>query len=147
VAEKKIGQDTYRVHKAGAREQQRMLLRIGRIAGPAITAFTDALAGDGDREKGALNALGGMLTNANPDEAEQLLVDLCQMAQVNTGGMPVGQYDPVIFDHHMDGLALQTCWEVAGFVLEVNFRDFFDAAVSTNVGKAVRTAAVSARTR
>lgn len=145
MAEKKIGQDTYRVQKVGAREQQRMLLRLGRLLGPAITAFTDAIASEGDRERGALSAVGGMLTNANPDEAEQLLVDICQMAQVNTAGMPAGQYEPIIFDHHMDGLPLQTCWEVAGFVLEVNFRDFFDAAVSTPVGKAVRTAAVSAR--
>lgn len=144
MAERKIGADTYRVQKAGALAQQRLLLRLGRILGPAITVFADSMASE-DRERSAMSAIGGLLADANPEEAEQLLIDLCEMAQVNANGMPAGQYDQVIFGHHMDGLPLLTCWEVAGYVLEVNFRDFFDAAVNTGLGKAVKTAAVASR--
>lgn len=143
MAEKKIGKETFRVDKMGARDAQRLLLRIGKMLGPGIEAFASAVTST-DRETGALQAIGGMLTRADPAEADALLVDLCQSASINVEGMPKGQYDPVIFDHHMDADLMQA-WQLAAFVLEVNFRDFFSAAAATGLGKAVVKSAASPR--
>lgn len=141
MAEKKIGKDTFRVSKMGAREAQRLLIRIGKMLGPGLEAFTQAIA-TVDRERSAMHAISGILSKADPEEVDALLVDLCQQASINVHGAAAGQYDQVVFDHHLDHDLLMA-WQVAGFVLEVNFRDFFAAAAETGLGKAVTRSAVS----
>lgn len=136
MAERKIGKDTFRVAKMGARASQRLLLRIGKLLGPGIETFATAVAST-DRERSAIQAIGGMLAKASPEEADALLVDLCSEAQINVQGTSAGQYEPVVFDHHLDHDLIQA-WQVAGFVLEVNFRDFFGALAGTGLGQQIR---------
>lgn len=126
-AEKKIGKSTYRVDQLGAREQQRILLRLGKVLGPAL----GGLLGMGGVDSNKMSAkkqsefgrlLGEALSKADVDEADDLIVTLCEKARVQE--KEGGPFEQVIFEQHFYG-NLKASWEVAKFVFDVNFRGFF----------------------
>jgi hypothetical protein len=82
----------------------------------------------------AIQMFGEILTYLDPEDANQFLVDLCAMASVQEGAgghfMPVR--DETMFDHYF-GDSLMTAWSVALYVLEVNYRSFFDVANRSGV--------------
>lgn len=141
-AERKIGTATFKAAKLPPRDAQRLLLRIGKIVGPGLTRLVAALKGEdeGERDTAAVEVIAEMIAKADIDEADSLLVYLCSKAMIKEEGLP---YVDVVFDHHFQDDLMQA-WQVAYFVLEVNFRDFFGAAAKSGLAKGMLS---SARTK
>ena len=140
MAEKKIGNLDFRCERFGARQQQRLLLRLGKLFGSAIADLQRAVVKEGDeaeRDAAALEVLGRLFSQGDIDEADALVVELSEAAQVRE---PNGTWEPIVFDHHFQG-ELLTGWQVAYFVIEVNFRGFFDAAARSGLGAAILSSA------
>lgn len=124
MAEKTISGQTYRTDKLPATEAVRLLARISKLLGPALGELEGAIrAGDDtSRSTAGLRALSSMLEHADVDEVVNMVTDVvgCVSVKVN------GRYEPCVLDHHFDG-DLVSAFKVVGWVLEVNYRDFFGA--------------------
>lgn len=124
MAEKKIGKHTFKVDQLNATRAVSLMFRLGNVAGGAMAKLAKAAAapGDPDEKRDAiLTAVGEALSQTNPETAQGLLVDLCACAQVQ---MPQGHYEPVVFDAVFEGEPLKSL-ELAAYVVQVNFGDFF----------------------
>lgn len=132
MAEKKIGDSTYRCEKLKPLDAQRLLIRLGKIFGPSIHHLGTVLSieEEAERDRETLRMIGEFFTTIDPDQAEAILVDLCKSAQVK---QEKGGYDQVIFEHQFDDLV--EAWAVAAFVLETQFRDFFGAALRSGAAR------------
>lgn len=134
MAEKKLGNSTYRCEKLKPLDAQRLLIRVGKIFGPSIHHLGTVLSieDEAERDREALRMIGDFLSTLEPDTAEEILVALCEMAQVKEG---TGGYDQVIFGHHMQDL--MEAWQVAAFVLGAQFSDFFGAALNSGAARKI----------
>lgn len=134
-AERTIGNATFKAAKLPPRDAQRLLLRMGKIVGPGLTRLVTALKKEDEAERDAVavEVIAEMIAKADVDEADDLLVYLCTKAMIKEDNLP---YVDVVFDHHFQNDLMQA-WQVAYFVLEVNFRDFFGAAAKSGLAKGV----------
>lgn len=127
MPEQKIDDVTIRCEKLPAREAQRLLLRLGKVLGPALDGIALLRSGvdEESTERVMAAIINDVLAQADVDEADSLITQLVESAQIKTTS--AGGYEAIVFDHHFqDNLA--GAWQVAGFVLKVNFADFFTAA-------------------
>lgn len=124
MAEKRIGDRTFRAEKLPARAALNLQLRLAKVLGPAFARLAEIVKIEDEAERDArtLEALGSFLAATDADEVERLVVELSEKARVSVG--TGGAYEPVIFDHHFSD-DLLTAWQVAMFVVQVNFADFF----------------------
>jgi len=138
MPEQKIDDVTIRCEKLPAREAQRLLLRLGKMLGPALesVAYLQSVSGDEDVERVTAAILGDVLAKADVDQADALLTQLIEAAQIKS--VKSGGYEPIVFDHHFQD-NLIGAWKVAGFVLKVNFADFFGAATDSIFGAMAAT--------
>jgi hypothetical protein len=138
MAERKIGSATFKAEKLPARDSQKLLLRVGKMIGPGLSNLVAAmqLPDEEGRDAAAVKVVSDMIAGVSIEEADDLLVYLCSQALIKEDKK---DYEEVVFDHHLgDDLAL--AWQVAYFVLEANFRDFFGAAAKSGLGKALMKA-------
>lgn len=127
MPEQKIDDVTVRCEKLPAREAQRLLLRLGKVLGPALDGIALLRSGvdEENLERVMAAIVNDVLARADVDEADSLITQLVESAQIKSA--TGGGYEAIVFDHHFqDNLA--GAWKVAGFVLKVNFADFFTAA-------------------
>lgn len=122
MAEKKIGDRTYRADKLDALNGFELFLRIGKLVGPSLGDFLAAFKGRDD--EAMLKALGSLMVGADVAETKALLVALVEKAEAK---VPGGGYEKVVWGHHV-GDDLATAMMVAAFVMGVNFRDFLSVA-------------------
>lgn len=121
MAEKKIGTRTFRAEKMPATEATRNLVRLTKIVGPGMAALTQALTQDeAKRDGAALEAIAAVLMNSDADTLTAFVVEMAEKAQVKENG---GSYESVIYDMHFDDLL--EAFQVAAFVLQVNYASFF----------------------
>lgn len=132
MAEKKIGSRTFRADKLPATQATSLMFRLGKVVGPALGSLAGAssikdlaaLAGDESQNTKVLTLVGDLFGNLDPVVAQNLLVELCELAKVQAPG---GNYENVIFDATFD-TSVADAFKVAAFVVQVNFGDFFAAA-------------------
>ena len=103
----------------------RLQARLAKLIGPAAPFLAEATKGD---ISGAVNAVFGAL---NPDEAITLMTDL--LKTLTKDGRQVGNIDVDFVD-----CELPTMYKAAGFVLELNFKDFFGVLKKAQEGLAKR---------
>ncbi|KAA0970808.1 hypothetical protein FPY71_10050 [Aureimonas fodinaquatilis] len=144
MAEKKIGDRTFKVDPPLATVAIVMQARLMKAVGPAIDKLPDIFAGarasEGTAEKdrgnaAAVQALTGILSGLKPEDVAGLLKDLTEMALIKR---PSGHYEPVDFDGDFSG-RLGEVIPVITFVVREVFGDFFSGAVAS--GRGMGTAA------
>ncbi len=124
--ERKIGNETFRVEKLPSTEGLKLLVRVTKILGPALRHLDRAFdANEGTRDGAALSAFAAIIETTDAQEFQDLVVSSAERAQIKTGG----RYEDVIFDIHFQGDLLKA-FQVVIFVMEVQFKSFFDAARS-----------------
>jgi hypothetical protein len=127
--ERKIGNETYRVEKLPSSEGLKLLVRVTKILGPALRHLDKAFdANEGTRDAAAFAAFASIIETTDADDFQSLVVSSAERAQVKTGG----RYEDVIFDVHFQG-DLMKAFQVVLFVMEVQFKSFFDAARSNPI--------------
>lgn len=150
MGEKKIGSRTFRANKLPATTAVDLMFRLGKIVGPALGSLATmsvtelkttganivsmpkpddsnedglaAAASAAQRER-VLSVVGNLFGQLEPATSQKLLVELCEHAQVQ---MPQGNYDQIIFDAVFSDNILDA-FQVAAFVVQVNFGDFLAA--------------------
>jgi hypothetical protein len=118
--EKQIGEHTYLARQLPATKAHKLLIRIGKILGPAIGGGLDGVKGSfKDDAAGAIGrAVSGLFERATPDEVDAILKEFVEYSEVD--GKPLKS----CFDLHFAGkLADMYLW--FAFALEVNYSDFF----------------------
>lgn len=135
MAERKIGQKTFKVEPLLATEAIKLQARLLKVIGPALDKLPSILGGWKKGDEAASNAAAiaaftDIFTSSDPDEIMALVRDICEVAMVKR---PSGAYDPVSFDGDFTG-NLGDIIPVAVFVLQEQFGDFFGAALAS--GKA-----------
>lgn len=130
MAEKKIGDNTYRVDPLLATKALLLQARVMRVVGPALSKFGEVMQGVGpkkteeEKAKGnaaAIEAFASIFAQSRPEELAELIKDLCQVARIRR---PSGVYDPVDFDGDMSDKQRDII-PLAVFVLREQFGDFF----------------------
>jgi hypothetical protein len=138
MAERKIGSDTYRFEKLNAFEGLRLAGRVVKFLGPAWGYIDRTFdADESARDAGALLAIAAMVKDLDVDQLIGFLEELTGYCQIRLNGA----YEPLIPKHHLRSEV--GILQVAMFVLEVQFKDFFGAAAQTKLGAAVMRTAVS----
>ncbi|MCB1421731.1 MAG: hypothetical protein KDJ69_04550 [Nitratireductor sp.] len=144
MAEKKIGENKYRVDQLPATEAHKLMLRLVKMAGPLFPGLAEMAAGGqlagavkAIRTKGAeqkegdnvsddemlslFKAFQGFVEQLDVDVAHNLLVELCEKAEI----AEQSGWVEVTFDHHIKSIL--DAYKLAFFVIQVQFRDFFPA--------------------
>lgn len=142
TAEKKFGEETFQTRHLPPTEAQRLLLRISKLAGPLITEVIAAIASlnpdQQARDSQAIIAFGKFLTDVDADEAEQLVHYL--ISQVKIKNVQHGYYEDIVFDVHFADNLIRA-WQVAWWVLEVNYRSFYSAVGESGLFRATLSSA------
>jgi hypothetical protein len=118
-----IGQNTYTVTQLAATPAYTLLTKLMKIIGPAFGALAGASEGKPVSEalKAALQELTSRL---DEDEVKKIVNQLVATVIVHTdNGMNAPL--PKVFESHFHGGNLSEFFQVLGFVLEVNYSDFF----------------------
>lgn len=130
MAEKKIGQTTFRVDPLLATNALILQARVMKMVGPALSKFGAIMKGVGSdkteeakaqSDAAAISAFVDIFIHADPNDLANLLKDLCQTARILR---PSGSYDPVDFDGDMTERQKDIVPLVV-FVLREQFGDFF----------------------
>jgi len=133
MAERKIGNHTYRTEPLNAVASLKLLTRLTKILGPALRHLNAAFdADEGKRDAAALAAFGSVIESVDPEEFQSLIIETASMASIQANGA----YEPVVFDFHFTGNLLEA-FQVVLFVLEVNFKGFFDGAKASPLARRV----------
>jgi hypothetical protein len=133
MAERKIGDLTFRVEKLPSTEALRLLTRLTKILGPALRYLDGAFdADEGRRDTATLAAIASIVETVEEATFNSLVVEAAEMAQVNWNGA----YEDVIVDTHLRD-DLLTVFKVAIFALEVQFKGFFDAGRASPVAQRI----------
>lgn len=131
MADKKIGGRFFRAAPGLATEGIKLQVRIMRLAGPALKSlpilFAAKAAGvkveeDAASRSIALQALGDVFSNADPDEVADFIRDVVERAMVSDDGKT---YENVIMDQHFQGPEVSQIYPLVLFVLEEQLGDFF----------------------
>jgi hypothetical protein len=131
MAERKIGSDTYRFEKRNAFEGLRLAGRVIKFLGPAW-GYIDRMFDDkeGARDAGALLAIAATVKDLDVDQLVAFLEELTRCCQIKLNGA----YEPLLPSHLRSEVEIL---QVAMFVLEVQFKDFFGAATGSRLGAAI----------
>lgn len=136
VQSKEIGGTVFEVQQHPARRALRLVARVGRLGKALGGVLEGAMTGKGrrlaDLDVGVvLEAIGAVFDVLTPDEQDAFFAELFACtAIVESSGQRVPLWP--VFDARMQGRALDV-YSLAFFVLEVNFRDFFDGLASVPV--------------
>jgi hypothetical protein len=137
MAERKIGSDTYRFEKLNAFEGLRLAGRVIKFLGPAWGYIDRMFNGDeAARDAGALLAIAATVKDLDVDQLVAFLEELTRYCQIKLNGA----YEPLLPSHLQTEVEIL---QVAMFVLEVQFKDFFAAAAQSKLGAAMMRTAVS----
>lgn len=134
MAEKKINGQTYKVDPLLATEAILLQARLLKVVGPAVDRLPEVLsaaAGGDETEKAranatAISAFMDIFQRADPREIVGLVKDVVEIAMVMP---PSGQYRKVDLDGDFTG-NLSAMAQVAVFVLQEQFRDFFSGVLA-----------------
>lgn len=107
-----------------------VLLRLMKLLGPSLPHILDAF--QGQAERAGLRAVADVIVSANTDEAKRLIVQLVEHAEIKTSE----GFEKVVVGHHF-GNDLWGMLETFKFVLEVQFSDFFSAALRSPLLEAI----------
>lgn len=120
--DREIGGVVYRVQQHPARRALRLQARIGKVAGALLSSVS---GGKGLAEVDVGSLVERVFDTLSPDDFEKLAEDLFACTQIVE---PSGALVPLwpVFDTRMQGRTMDV-YKLGAFVLEVNFRDFFDA--------------------
>lgn len=113
------GAMTFQVEQFTSMRAVRMLTRLGKMFGPAFSKVQSAASG---KPEDQLGVIGELLNNLQPDEAEQLILDLLEC--VHHENSQIGPHVNTMFAGH-----LMELFKLVGFVIKVNYSDFFSALV------------------
>lgn len=128
---KVIGGTEYTVRQLTATPAYTLLTKLTRIVGPAFGALS---AGDSASSKisEAINVLASKL-----DETEVTVIVKQLVGCVDIDGTPLSK----TFEAHFHGGNLSEMFKLLGFVLEVNYADFFGGLESVKIKAAAFLAA------
>lgn len=132
MADKKIGDNFYRVTPILATEALRLQFRLLGFVGPAVQALPALLAARKDgteaekqaTEVAGLNAIAAIFMQADPNKVTQFITDVCEMAEISEDGKT---YEGVVFDHHLSD-DQKSIIPLTFFVLKEQLGDFFTGA-------------------
>lgn len=134
MAEKKIGESTYKVEPMLATQAMLLQARLARVLGPAASKLPAILAArsadatelaKAQAQAEAVSAITEIFARCPPEEIAGLVKDIAELAMVQR---PSG-YEPVDFDLDFTG-RLGNIIPVVVFVLSVQFGDFFSGALA-----------------
>ena len=117
---KTIGDSTYTVRQLTATPAVTLLTRLTKLIGPSFGALS---AGEnvGEKVSSAVNLLASRLDEA---EVSDIIKKLIACVELETGGESSVALSKV-FESHFHGGNLSELFQLLGFVLEVNYSDFF----------------------
>jgi len=130
MAEKKIGDRTFKVEPMLAMDALVLQARLFKALGPAMGSFSEVMKGHGEgkteAEKNASNAaalvaLANIFAHGEPTQIAELIRDVVQIAQIKR---PSGEYSPVDLDGDLTGRQKEL-FPIILFVLREQFADFF----------------------
>lgn len=142
MAERKIGDRTFKTEPLLAKESMRLLARLVRVGGAAWDRFKDTLeseatarqgkqgkSGDGIGEQAKILLAYGQLVidivrENDTEEVVSLVEEIVTKAMIKR---PSGAYDPIEIDVDFQG-RLSEIYQVAAFVLQEEYSDFFGAS-------------------
>lgn len=136
---REINGHTYTVTPLPARRAFKLKTRLVRALGPGLAAMVGSAKGaslmDSEVDGAALaSGVETLFANLGSDEdILQLLMELLQGARRDNI-----EITPATFDLDFQG-CLSDAYQIAWFVVEVNFRDFFGGASIGNLGEAIRS--------
>ncbi len=129
--DKVIGSTTYRVTQLPAKLGRTLLVRITKLAGPALAAGitgvgeTKAESADGALAVGAGEALRDLCMRLSPEEFGSILDEFAKYTVLLRGELEPRLAD--VFDDHFAG-KYDEMLHWAAFCMEVNYQSFFGAA-------------------
>jgi hypothetical protein len=133
MAERKIGNLTYRVSPLPAYQAYKLGRRIANLAGPALPALAGALSQKEEtaRDGAALAALGALSIHLD-EKADDLVRELAEMAEVNWQGV----WTKVNVDQDELVQDVGTMMLVVFFSLESNLKSFTSGPLAKVLGAA-----------
>lgn len=126
MAEKKFGSDTYRCDKVDAETGIRLLIRTSKMFGPASAVMIALTEKDKAKaESMSMSAIAEFIGKLDEDDAIAYVKDLIGMCRCN--GVPA------VFGVTPQDIG--EIFQVAYWVLEVQFRDFLGASLAKPGGR------------
>jgi len=125
MAEKKIGNRSFRCEKMPADEGVLYSFRIGKLASPLIGQIQNLVSGV---DEVALTALAEFLQSLDPVEGQEIVMKMAGMAEVKSSESQ--PYEPVIFNITFQDDLLEA-FQVAAWVIMVNFGGFFKGRLAS----------------
>ena len=138
MAEKVIGDRTFKVGHLLATDAIVLQSRLIRIIGPALDRLPVIFAGkaenatDADRkasDMAAIQAISDIFGKADPREVADLVKDICELAMISHDKGK--NYDQIDFDGDFSGSNFKDTIPVATFVLKETLGDFFSGALAS----------------
>lgn len=151
MAERKIGDRTFKTEPLLAKESMRLLARLVRVSGAAWEDFKDTLEKEaaallaGQKRSGddisaqakMIGAIGQLVVDIvrenDTEEVVSLIEEIVSKAMIKR---PSGAYDPIEIDADFQG-RLSEIYQVAAFVLQEEYSDFFGASGLTGGRKKI----------
>lgn len=116
---KQIGDHVYLVRQLPATQAHKLLLRIGKVLGPALGGGLESVQSfELDAAKGIGKAISELFERATPDEVDAIVKAFADYSEVD--GKPL----KTMFDLHFAG-KLSDMYRWLAFALEANYSDFF----------------------
>ena len=130
-----IDGEKYACRMMPATKGQKVLIRLTELVGrPALVMAAGAVRGEGDVQLHDLIEVGTRIIfeRLTDEEADASIKDVLDGVMVEGGGDVLKN-----FDEHFRGRILHL-YKVFAWALEVNYRDFFDAALSSDLKETVQ---------
>lgn len=138
MAEKVIGDRTFKVGMVLATDAIKLQIRLVKLIGPALETLPAVFAGraegasQADQEKAngaAIRAIAGIFDKADPDAVVDLMKDIAKLAMVSSNK---GQsYEEISFDHEFSGAGAKNLLPAVLFILQETLGDFFSGALAS----------------
>lgn len=127
--DKTIQGDVYTVTQFKASKAVRVLVELGRLAGPSLALLVgDEKSGEGDA---LAAAVGVLVERMDGNNVEALINDLAASTMVQVGAQGPLIKLPTVYELHFAGSGLTKLFEWLRFALEVHFSDFLDYLVAS----------------
>jgi hypothetical protein len=117
----------FAVTQHGARRSLRLDARIMRQLGPGLADVLTGERVDGGDLAAMARGLVPLFAHLTDDDADALVSEILAFTSVVVDGCNLEMSKAAHFEQAFAGRRM-TLWKVVGFALEVNYRDFFDAA-------------------
>ena len=141
VETKRIDDEKYACRMMPATKGQKVLIRLTELVGrPALVMTAGVIRSEGEVEVHDIIELGTRIIfeRLTDDEADATIKDVLDGVMVENGGEVLKN-----FDEHFRGRIMHL-YKVFAWALEVNYRDFFDAALSSDLKETVTEVATRA---